>query len=71
MKPEIETASGTWKLLEAHAAERIAALRERNDVTSVDVVGTAHLRGQIAAWKALLALGKAPAQPADDGGPGY
>ena len=71
MKVEIDTASATWKFVEQHANERIQALRVSNDKASMDATQTAHTRGRIAELKELLALAKAPAQPVDDGGPGY
>ena len=71
MRPEIDSSSGTWKFIEEYAEAQIARQRERNDVISLDAVQTAHVRGRIAELKALLALVKAPAEPADDGGYGY
>lgn len=67
MKPVIEPRSLTWRFIEQHAGLRLAALRLANDRKSLDATDTAHTRGQIAAWKELLALATpAPAQPAGD-----
>lgn len=71
MKPEIDTSSGTWKFIEEYASTQLARQRERNDAVSMDAIQTAHVRGRIAELKAVLALAKAPADPADDGGLGY
>ena len=67
MRPELEPRSSTWRFIEAHAAKRIAELRERNDRMDAPDV-TANTRGQIKAWKELLALPEKadPAQPAGD-----
>lgn len=67
MKPQLEPHSSTWRFLEDFAVKRLAELREKNDrMDSPDM--TANTRGQIKAWKELLALPtKAdPAQPAGD-----
>lgn len=69
MKPEIEPGSATWKAIEAHANEKIASLRLSNDSEGNNEIATAVIRGQIKALKALLALGKAPANDADEGRP--
>lgn len=67
MKPEIEVRSPTWRAIEAHAGQRIDALRVENDRKGKDAIDTAYTRGQIAAFKDLLALAKpAPAQTAGD-----
>lgn len=44
-----------WLALEAHLTDRLATLRSRNDA-DMAADKTAHLRGQIAEVKALLAL---------------
>lgn len=65
----IDFNSPTWRAVSAHAQERIASLREKNDSPSMDAIRTAETRGRIAAWKELLALDKpAPATTADVGG---
>lgn len=69
MKPEIELGSATWKAIEAYADEQITNLRLRNDSEGNTETGTAVIRGQIKALKALLALGKAPAIDADESRP--
>lgn len=71
MKADLDAKSATWQFVEERASERLDALRTSNDKVSMDATQTAFLRGQIAAWKELLALAKAPAQPVDDSGPGY
>jgi hypothetical protein len=65
----IDAGSETWQAVEAYANEQIQILRLRNDSPALDKVSTAVTRGRIAAMKDLLALGKAPAQPVDEGGP--
>lgn len=60
----------TWLKLKKHFEERLAELRRRNDSANLDAVGTARLRGEIAAIKYSLALGEnplAPAPEADEG----
>lgn len=68
MKLEIDSRSPTWRFIEQHAEQRLTELRLRNDRMTMGPEETAHTRGQIAAWKELLALpAKAdPAQPAGD-----
>jgi hypothetical protein len=68
MKLEIDPRSPTWRFIEQHAEKRLADLRLRNERMSMGPDETAYTRGQIAAWKELLALpAKAdPAQPAGD-----
>lgn len=68
MKLEIEPRSTTWRLIEQHAEKRLTELRLRNDRMSMGPDETAHTRGQIAAWKELLALPEKadPAQTAGD-----
>lgn len=67
MRAELEPRSGTWRFVQAYAEKRIAELRERNDRMDAPDV-TANTRGQIKAWKELLALPSQadPAQPAGD-----
>lgn len=67
MKLELDPRSSSWRFVEAHARQRIQALREANDRPD-SPEGTANTRGQIRAWKELLALPEkaAPAQPAGD-----
>ena len=50
-----ERRSPVWQRLLEHLDERIQALRAQNDGPK-DEAATAHLRGQIAAFKALQAL---------------
>jgi hypothetical protein len=65
----IELTSQTWRALEQHAKQQIATLREKNDGQSLDALRTAEIRGRIAAWKDVLALGTpAPEKTADAGG---
>ncbi|WP_429951394.1 hypothetical protein ACQYWY_06865 [Comamonas sediminis] len=72
MTTAIDPHSQTWRAIEQHARTQIATLREKNDSQSLDALRTADLRGRIASWKDLLALGNpAPAEPADDGSYGY
>ncbi|MDR2333731.1 MAG: hypothetical protein LBE61_09630 [Burkholderiaceae bacterium] len=60
--------SPTWRVLQQHADEQIATLREKNDSPNLDALRTAEIRGRIAAWKELLALATpAPAPTADVG----
>lgn len=67
MKPELDFRSPTWRAIEGHATERLAALRLSNDRTA-PIEATENTRGQIKAWKELLALPEKvnPAQPAGD-----
>ena len=44
-----------WRAIEAHLTDRLATLREQND-SDKSPDKTAHLRGQIAEVKLLLAL---------------
>lgn len=69
MTKGVELHSHTWRFLAQHAEKQLATLREKNDSPSLDALRTAELRGRIAAWKELLALGTtAPAHTADVGG---
>ena len=65
----LDTQSPTWRAIEQYAQRQVAGLREKNDGFSQDAIATAALRGRIAVWKEVLALGHAPnpAIPADDG----
>lgn len=67
MKPDLDPRSPTWRAIEAHATKRMADLRAQND-RSAPIEVTENTRGQIKAWKELLALPEKanPAQPAGD-----
>lgn len=56
--------SGTWRKLTEHLNNRLARLRQENDI-NMDENLTAMKRGQIAEIKALLSLGRDPV-PTDD-----
>lgn len=61
----IEQDSPTWLAVSEWAESRIAELRRKND-GPLEEVPTAHLRGQIAALKQLLALPTAaPTEPGE------
>lgn len=65
-KPLIEQDSATWLSIVEWAETRLADLRKKND-GNLEVVATAHLRGQIATLKQILALPTvAPTEPGDD-----
>lgn len=68
MKLEIDPRSPSWRFVAQHATKRLEELRLCNDRMTMGPDQTAHTRGQIAAWKELLALPEtaAPAQPAGD-----
>lgn len=59
-------ASVTWQRLRLHLETRLHVLRLRNDA-NLNAEETAHIRGQVSALKALLALEKDPAKPATTG----
>lgn len=60
----IERTSSTWVKCDRFLSERLQKLREKNDrVLPPDQ--TAALRGEIAALKALLRLGREPMPPID------
>lgn len=59
-------ASVTWQRLRLHMETRLQILRLRNDA-NLNADDTAHIRGQIAALKTLLALEKDPAKPVTTG----
>lgn len=62
----IEQDSSTWLVIHEWASERLDQLRKRND-GPLDAVATAHLRGQLATLKQLLALPQAaPTAPGDE-----
>lgn len=63
----IEQDSQTWLAIHEWATERLDSLRKRND-GALDGVATAHLRGQIATLKQILALPDkvAPTEPGDE-----
>lgn len=66
MKRAVDRTTSTWMRVEEWATARIDAQRKRND-GPLDAVQTAHLRGQVAALKELLALDKpAPETRTDD-----
>lgn len=69
MKPQLEPQSETWQAIEEYADEKLKQLRLGNDAMANDFARTCFLRGQIAAWKELLALPAkvAPAISPDDG----
>ena len=52
-----EKHSGTWASLRKHFTEKLESLRAQND-GNLDLVVTAEIRGQIKAYKALIALDK-------------
>lgn len=61
----IEQDSSTWLAVTEWAESRLAELRRKND-GPLEVVVTAHLRGQVATLKQLLALPKAaPTEPGE------
>lgn len=64
---EIDTTSPAWLAIHEWASERLDSLRKRND-GALDGVATAHLRGQIATLKQILALPDkvAPPEPGDE-----
>lgn len=47
-----------WLRLRAHLVDRLADARIRNDGATLTEQATAELRGRIAAYKALIDLGK-------------
>ena len=50
--------SDAWQAVARHAEAQLRVLRERNDAKDMDIAETNFVRGQIAAYKALLALPK-------------
>jgi hypothetical protein len=56
-----ERRSPLWRKLTAHFESRLADMRQQNDGQRSDIE-TAHLRGQIAQIKSLLALNSEPRQ---------
>jgi hypothetical protein len=61
--------SHCWRELVKHAEAKLNRLHLKNE-NDLDPVATAHVRGQIKAWKDLLALGNpSPAMVADEGQP--
>jgi hypothetical protein len=58
--------SATWVKLRLLFESRLDVLRKRNDA-NLSTEDTAHIRGQIAALKALLALEEDPAKPTTTG----
>jgi hypothetical protein len=48
--------TAAWRLLKAHAEDRITALREANDALDLTEAQSAHLRGAIKELKAFVAL---------------
>lgn len=65
--PVIDTTTETWDAIETYAKAKREELRTKLESTGMPEVETAVLRGRIAALKDLLALGKAPAEAADEG----
>jgi len=55
----IERESALWKKIEQYLIERIDVSRKKND-GDLDQFETAKLRGQLLAFKQVLALGDAP-----------
>lgn len=55
--------SSEWRAIEMYLVDRIQELREKNDALTNSVEETNQIRGQILAYKALLALSKAPTPP--------
>ena len=60
----IERTSPTWVKCEAFLTDRLKKLREKND-KALPPLETAQVRGEIAALKALLRLGREPMPPID------
>lgn len=60
----IERTSPVWNKIEAFLNDRLRRLREKND-RLLPPDETAALRGEIAAHKALLRLGREPMPPID------
>lgn len=60
----------TWRTISLHLTDRLMALRELNDRTTLDPVQTAAVRGEIKAVKELLALPDAVEQVVQEP-PGY
>lgn len=65
--PVIDATSETWQAVEAYALAKREDLRTKLESTGMPEIETAVARGRIAALKDLLALGKAPAEAADEG----
>ena len=64
----IDITSPTWRAVQQFVEGQVANERVRNDSAALDALQTAELRGRIAAFKSLLALGKpAPEIVADVG----
>lgn len=60
----VERTSPAWRKAEAFMQERLQRLREKND-KPLPPDETAQVRGEIAALKALLRLGREPMPPID------
>lgn len=60
----VERTSTAWLKAEAFMRDRLQRLRERNDKPLLPEE-TAQVRGEIAALKALLRLGREPMPPTD------
>jgi len=69
-KPAIETASLTWREIEAWALVRIEKWRDRLETAGTSEESTEHTRGQIAALRGLLKLANPP-QPIPGTGEDY
>ena len=53
-----EVMSRAWLVLSRHLSARLETMRAMNDRASMTESETAHLRGQIAAYKEILGLGQ-------------
>lgn len=60
----IERTSSVWVKCEAFLKDRLQRMREKND-RALPPDETAQVRGEIAALKALLRLGREPMPPID------
>jgi hypothetical protein len=54
-----------WLKVKEYAEQRISVLRQKND-GMLDELNTASIRGQIKAWKELVALEEDPPDVIDD-----
>jgi hypothetical protein len=62
---KLDYGSEVWGALASHLADRLESLRKRNDSPDLDALETATLRGEIAAIKYIMGLGKAGPQRPD------
>ena len=60
----VERTGSVWVKCEAFLKDRLQRLREKND-RDLPPIETAQVRGEIAALKALLRLGREPMPPID------